>query len=445
MTEEKRVTTYLHEERLPYPFCPGCGHGIIMDSLNAALVELQLDQRQVVIVVDIGCVALCREYWDTNWVLGLHGRSLTYATGIKLANPELEVIVLIGDGGVGIGGHHLINAARRNIGVTTLVFNNLNFGMTGGEHSITTPQASVTATTAYGHLERPLDVCATAAVSGASFVARATTSDAGLIELIAQAIRNDGFSLIDIWEFCTSYYVPYNRFGRKQMNQTLEALNFPTGIVHQEMRPEYSQAYRTAVAGSLDEPVRKASPITPKYQHDMRSRQNIVVAGAAGQKIRSAAGLFSQGAVLSGLWASQRSEYPVTVKSGFSVSEIILSPEPILFSGVPKPDLMVVLFSEGLTRVQSSLDKLTAQDTLIISADLLRVETPARTVVLDFERAGDWSHKKSYWAIMALAEVLRIEQLYPLDALKEVIVNQERYAEQNLVAVEASEAIGVDL
>lgn len=442
MTEEKRVTTYLHEEMLPYPFCPGCGHGTIMDSLNAALVQLQLDQRQVVVVVDIGCVALCREYWDTNWVLGLHGRSLTYATGIKLANPELEVIVLIGDGGVGIGGHHLINAARRNIGVTTLVFNNLNFGMTGGEHSITTPQASVTATTAYGHLERPLDVCATAAVSGASYVARATTLDDNLTELIARAIRNEGFSLIDIWEFCTSYYVPYNRFGRKQMTRTLEALNFPTGIIHQETRPEYSQAYRAAVAGSFDAPTRKMRPIALKYQHAMSSRLNFIVAGAAGQKVRSAAGLFSQGAVLSGLWASQRSEYPVAVKSGYSVSEIILSPEQILFTGVPKPDLMVVLFPEGLNRVQSSLDKLTAQDALYISADLLPVRTPARTVVLDFERAGGWSRKKSHWAIMALAEVLRGERLYPLDALKEAIASQDQYAQQNLAAVEQSEVIG---
>src|SRR5512136_670324 len=135
---------------VPYPFCPGCGHGLILDQLNAALVKLQLDPRRTVIVSDIGCVGLADPCFITNTFHGLHGRSVAYASGIKLANPELAVIVLIGDGGCGIGGTHLVNAARRNIGVTTLVFNNLNFGMTGGEHSVTTPQGSLTATTRLG-------------------------------------------------------------------------------------------------------------------------------------------------------------------------------------------------------------------------------------------------------------------------------------------------------
>ena len=130
---------YIDEARLPYFFCPGCGHGRIIDALNAALIKLELDPREIVIVTDIGCVGLSDKYFVTNTLHGLHGRSLTYATGVKLANPDLKVIVLIGDGGCGIGGHHLLNAARRNIGVTTLVFNNLNYGMTGGEHSVSTP------------------------------------------------------------------------------------------------------------------------------------------------------------------------------------------------------------------------------------------------------------------------------------------------------------------
>ena len=124
---------------LPYPFCPGCGHSLILNSLNKALIQLQVDPEDIVIVSDIGCVGLSDKYFITNTFHGLHGRSVTYATGIKLANPELKVIVAMGDGGCGIGGHHLINAARRNIGVTVLVFNNFNYGMTGGEHSATTP------------------------------------------------------------------------------------------------------------------------------------------------------------------------------------------------------------------------------------------------------------------------------------------------------------------
>ncbi len=140
---DQPMTTYLDETLLPYFFCPGCGHGMITNHLNAALVKLQLDPHKVVIVTDIGCSGLADKYFTTNAFHGLHGRSVTYATGIKLANPELKVIVLMGDGGCGIGGHHLINAARRNIGVTVVVFNNFNYGMTGGEHSVTTPAGRI--------------------------------------------------------------------------------------------------------------------------------------------------------------------------------------------------------------------------------------------------------------------------------------------------------------
>jgi 2-oxoglutarate ferredoxin oxidoreductase subunit beta len=435
------VESYLHEEMKPYPFCPGCGHGVIMDALNAALVALQLDPRQIVVVVDIGCVALTREYWDTNWFLGLHGRSVTYATGIKLANPSLTVIVLIGDGGIGIGGHHLLNAARRNVGLTVVVFNNLNFGMTGGEHSVTTPQAAITATTAYGHLERPLDVCAMMVVSGAGFVARTTAFDANLGDMLTKAVQNEGFSLVDVWEPCTSYFVPNNRFGRKQMDATLADLGFPTGILHQESRPEYSRAYRQALAGEVGRPISAAPAFVPKYSHQVKSRLSCVVAGAAGRKIISAATLFSEGAMLCGLWVSQRSDYPVAVKSGYSVSEVTLSPEEIMCPGGSKPDRMAVLFPEGLTRAQPAIDKLAAEDILYLSADLPPVQTRARRVILDFNRAGPWRNRKAYWAVMALAHILRHEGLFPVAALEEAAATHRDSAEENLAAIKASERL----
>ena len=157
---------------LPYPFCPGCGHSGILDALNAALVRRGTDPAKVVIVSDIGCSGLSDQYFATSAFHGLHGRSITYATGIKLARPDLDVVVAMGDGGTGIGGAHLLNAARRNIGITVLLFNNFNFGMTGGQHSTTTPTGAFTSTTSSGNLERPLDVCATVAVNGAGYVWR---------------------------------------------------------------------------------------------------------------------------------------------------------------------------------------------------------------------------------------------------------------------------------
>ena len=169
------------------------------------------------IVTDIGCQGLGDQYFTTNAFHGLHGRSIAYATGIKLADPDLKVIVMMGDGGTGIGGAHLLNAARRNIGLTVLVFNNFNFGMTGGEHSVTTPPGGVTATTRGGNLERPLDICATVAVNGAGFVWRGTAFDRDLPDVIAEAVRSECFALLDIWELCTAYYVPNNEFTRKAL------------------------------------------------------------------------------------------------------------------------------------------------------------------------------------------------------------------------------------
>ena len=323
------VMTYLDETLLPYFFCPGCGHSLITDHLNATLVKLQLDPHKVVIVTDIGCSGLADKYFTTNAFHGLHGRSVTYATGIKMATPKLKVIVLMGDGGCGIGGHHLINAARRNIGLTVVVFNNFNYGMTGGEHSVTTPPGGLTSSTPFGQLEHPMDICQTVAVNGASFVARTTSFDKGLPDLLVAAIQNEGFSLVDIWELCTAYYVPNNRFSKSLLENTLTSLNFPTGIIHQSTRPEYSQAYRQSVAEEAGKKPMPALPIQPRYKSDLDRRLGIVIAGAAGKKVNSAATLLCRGALLSGLWATQRNDYPVTVKSGHSVSEVILSSQEI--------------------------------------------------------------------------------------------------------------------
>jgi len=434
------ITTYLDEEMLPYTFCPGCGHGTIVDQLNAALVELQIERRKVVIVTDIGCAGLSDRFFEVNALHGLHGRSLTYATGIKLANPDLKVIVLIGDGGCGIGGNHLINAARRNIGVTALVFNNLNYGMTGGEHSVTTPPGAITATTRYGNLERPMDICATAAVNGASFVARTTSFDKNLANLIVQAIKNEGFSLIDVWELCAAYFAPTNRFNKRLLEETLVSLGFATGVLHLDERPEYAQAYRAATASQLDQLPLRGQPLEARFDHHLKSQMSFVIAGAAGQKIGTAATAFARGALLSGLWATQRDDYPVTVRSGHSLSEVILSPQEVRYLGVPRPDVVVALFEEGLKKVASRLEQLTEQQRLYINAELLPVKTSARVIPLNLRGKG----LKKHWSLMAIAAVVRHEDVYPLQAFRQAVALNKAFAEENLAAVEAADGVITD-
>lgn len=434
------MSTYLDESRLPYPFCPGCGHGLILNHLNAALSRLALDPRRVVIVTDIGCQGLSDKFFATNALHGLHGRSVTYASGIKLVNPDLKVIVLIGDGGCGIGGHHLLNAARRNIGVTVLVFNNLNYGMTGGEHSVTTPTGAVTATTPYGNLERPLDICATVAANGATFVARTTAFDKSLPDLIAEAVQNEGFSLIDIWELCTAHFVPNNRFSRKALEETMARLDFPSGVLHREERPEYSRAYRQATASWRGQEPFPPQVLTPRYAAALDEPRTIVLAGAAGKRIGTAATALARGAVLSGLWATQRGDYPVTVRSGYSISEVILSPQEIRYTGITKPDIMLILFPEGLARVRATVETLDERSTLYVNTALLPLDvtTRARIVPLAFKDTGQ---KKERWAMMAVAAMLQDTALYPPEAFREAVAMRKKSAEADLAALDAAPGV----
>ncbi len=417
------LSTYRNERR--YPFCPGCGHGLILNQLNLALSELGLDPARVVIVSDIGCQGLGDQYFITHAFHGLHGRSIAYATGIKLADPDLKVIVLIGDGGTGIGGAHLLNAARRNIGLTVLVFNNFNFGMTGGEHSVTTPPGAITATTRAGNLERPLDLCATVAANGAGFAWRGTAFDRDLANVIAEAMRSETFALLDIWELCTAYYVPNNEFSRKMLETTREALGMPIGVVHRGERPEYARtlheasALRGPAGGAREMPLRPRSlPVLFTSSLDREFR--LVIAGSAGGKIRSTARMIGEAAILSGLWAAQQDDYPVTVQTGHSISELIFSPREILFTGVIRPDALVLLSEEGRRAGDRYLRALTSESWLFVTPEFAGLETAARKVVFDFERAGVKGGKKNLGLLMAGAALRRLN-LFPIEACEAAI------------------------
>jgi pyruvate/2-oxoacid:ferredoxin oxidoreductase beta subunit/Pyruvate/2-oxoacid:ferredoxin oxidoreductase gamma subunit len=409
-----------YRNETPYPFCPGCGHGPILDRLNEALVDLALDPRQVVLVSDIGCSGLSDQYFATSAFHGLHGRSITYASGIKLARPELTVIVIMGDGGTGIGGTHLLSAARRNIGISVLVFNNFNFGMTGGQHSTTTPAGAITATTPGGNLERPLDLCATVGANGAGFVYRGTSFDSDLAARIAEGIRHQGFSLLDIWEPCTAYYVPSNRLSRKALYQTLERLGFESGIVKRRDAPEYCAAYRDAARGEHGKPAIAPRPIAAQYGSTLARRYRLVVAGAAGARVGTAVGLAARAAIASGLWAAQRNDYPVTVRTGYSVSELIVSPDEIHYPGISKPDALLILSPEGRKVAARYLREMDARDRVFTLPELGDVDTRAPVAVIDPGLAPT-RLKKTDVALAAVAGLAARLGLFPPEALDAAI------------------------
>jgi 2-oxoglutarate ferredoxin oxidoreductase subunit beta len=422
----------------PYPFCPGCGHSAILDALNHGLVRRGADPASVVIVSDIGCSGLSDEYFATSAFHGLHGRSITYASGIKLARPELDVVVIMGDGGAGIGGAHLISAARRNIGITLLVMNNLNFGMTGGQHSVTTPVGSITASTPLGNLERPLDICATAAVNGAGHVWRGTSFDDDLGDRIADAMDFAGFSLLDIWELCTAYFVRRNQFSRRDIVSTLGELGFATGIIENRPGiPEFAAAHRAAAAASPPPPPPQG--VTPVFEASLDRPFTLVLAGAAGGRVRTAARLLATSAILSGLFAAQTDDYPVTVRSGHSVTTLTLSPEPVVLAGAPEPDAILLLSPEGAAKVTPALKRLDASALVLTLPELLAVPTPAKVITLEPPQEPRLS--KANRALAGAAAALELLSPFPTEALV-AAAGQGAFAQQQLEVVAAGTAMG---
>lgn len=205
---------YLKTEKFPLFWCPGCGNGVVLGAIARAFAELDLTRENTVVVTGIGCWGKADDYVTTNSFHGTHGRALAFGTGIKLANPQLDVVVLMGDGdGVTIGGNHFIHAARRNVDVTAIVVNNLNYGMTGGQYSATTPETRITSTSRLGHIEQGFDICKLAEAAGAPFVARATPfNPVQMKNLIRDGMRKKGFSMIEVIAPCPTHYVKNNGF-----------------------------------------------------------------------------------------------------------------------------------------------------------------------------------------------------------------------------------------
>lgn len=427
----------------PYPFCPGCGHSVILDRLTEALQALGRDPRQVVLVSDIGCSGLSDQYFDTQAFHGLHGRSLTYATGIKLARPELTVIVIMGDGGTGIGGAHLLAAARRNLDLTVLVFNNFNFGMTGGQHSGTTPAGALTSTTPLGHLERPLDLCATTAASGATWVCRATSFDADLAVRIGEAVAHPGFSLLDIWEPCTAYFAPHNRLNKKATTELIARLGFAHGVVHRGTAREYGAAYREAsgarTAAGVREDGVQPRPIEPGFRSALVRRFHLVLAGAAGGRVGSAARLLSRAAIFSNLFAAERTDYPVTVRTGHSLAEVVLSPDPIDDAGITGADALLVLAPEGRAQALAYLPALAEGAHVFVVPGVEPFEKMAVTELIDPGSVPVRVAKPALATAVAAAVALRLD-LVPPAALRAAAAS-ESDSETLASVLDAAEAL----
>ena len=259
------VKDYIRERFFPHMWCPGCGHGTVLNGLLRAVETLGMSKNEIVMVSGIGCSSRISGYVDFHTLHTLHGRALAFATGVKMSRPELNLIVPMGDGdALAIGGNHFIHACRRNIDMTAIVMNNRIYGMTGGQYSPLSGYGTSASTAPYGNIDHDFDVARLATAAGATFVARSTTYHVQqMADIIRKAILHEGFSVVEILSQCPTYFGRKNRMGTasdmlrifkdsttpigskaKQANPDL----IERGIFVEKELPEYCDEYEKVMA-----------------------------------------------------------------------------------------------------------------------------------------------------------------------------------------------------
>ncbi len=274
----KLIHKYLrHDKKFPHVWCPGCGNGIVLGALIRAIDSLGLSKDDIVLASGIGCSGRMPVYVDFNTLHTTHGRTLTFATGIKLVKPHLKVIAIMGDGdSTAIGGNHFIHAARRNLDLTAVIINNMIYGMTGGQHSPTTPYGAFTTTSSFGHIEHDFSISELAACAGASFVARGTVYHVeSLDKLIRKAIEKVGFSVVEVISNCHIQYGKRNKMKdpvtmmkwlkehavpvEKALQMSKEDMEgkFTIGVLQDVEKPVYTEEYEKIRKQALSSKKRK--------------------------------------------------------------------------------------------------------------------------------------------------------------------------------------------
>jgi pyruvate/2-oxoacid:ferredoxin oxidoreductase beta subunit/Pyruvate/2-oxoacid:ferredoxin oxidoreductase gamma subunit len=334
------------------PYCKGCGHGVVLRALEKALDSLGLAPRDICIVTDIGCVGLADELFEgPHTVHTTHGRSAAFASGISLADAvlgpgRLKTVVLMGDGGATIGISHLIHGAALNPDVTVIVHDNFLFGMTGGQHSAFSPTGFVTATTRDGNAVPPLDLAGLMKAAGAPFVARKVAGDRDLAETIARAVAVPGFAVVEVLELCTAYGVRWNALTGAALREKAEAEGWELGVLRDDTRLGFAQSWKERRAAAA--PAATPAATEASYRAALDREVGIVLAGSAGEHVQTAASLLARAALKCGLRATQKNDNPVTQGTGFSLSEIVLSPDPIEYTGIEKPFALLAASADGV-------------------------------------------------------------------------------------------------
>jgi 2-oxoglutarate ferredoxin oxidoreductase subunit beta len=407
----------LRGERLPHIWCQGCGLGTALTSFISSLKWLEKrqgwDLDKVAVVSGIGCTGRIAGYVRLDSFHTTHGRAIPFATGLKIANPELKVIVISGDGDIaGIGGNHFIHAARRNLGITVICVNNFNYGMTGGQVGPTTPHEARAVTAQYGNYEYPFNLPYLAAASGASFVARWTVLHARQLDwTLRKALQRPGFSFVEIIAPCSTAYSRWNPDGKGldpenlrrrglevlkhyqnvgrtehgmhpkdadvRVNGRGEVVEIIEGEFLNEEKPDYEEAMaqRVELAERYWQAERKVLDDRPEVAVKTKAvpRTEIQLGGFGGQGIMSAGKIIGMAAaVYNKLEACFTQSYGPEARGGAAGSQVVISSKPIHHPHLTQPTSMIIM-SQGA--YEKYIGDLAPNGILLIDQEL--VELPA--------------------------------------------------------------------
>ncbi len=405
------------------PFCKGCGHANISQNTEKALQQIGLKLLDVILVTDIGCHGIIDKAFDTHTVHGLHGRSVALASGVSagLNNPDKKVIVYIGDGGATIGMQHLLDAAHNGYNMTVVVHNNMLYGMTGGQPSGFTPEGFKTPTLPQGATHKGYDICGLVTAAGASYASR-ITGIGDISGQLAEAFSRKGFSLVEVMEICPSYGVKSNP-GMK-----LKSLIEEAGIEIKVYTDKEQVAYQTNERENLPSLFNAQLEIEKEFSHNLDKPVRLFLSGTAGEGAQSAAEIFIKAGMRCGLHVTKKGSYPVTVGVGFSASNLILSPEPILYTGAPSPDVILVTSEEGLKFAKKLIEKVSEKSLLIIDSTLEIPDTRAKVISHHFREHFGGRNA----SIVTLYEYLRQTGIIPMDALHKQFLSSKMGTNEKL-------------
>lgn len=367
-----------------FPYCRGCGHHLIARNTVRALESLGRDPHDVVLVTDIGCHGIVDRNFATHTVHGLHGRSVALGSGIAMGLPEgKEVVVFIGDGGATIGLQHLLEGARLNVDLTVVVHNNMLYGMTGGQPSGLTPCGFRTVITREGSPYPHHNLAQLVHDAGAPY-ARRLLGLGDFSEELQEAFEVEGFALVEVLELCPSYGLKMNPDLR--LREMADGVGYEAGVWRGEERPVLRPRLEDGCPSLLSGDQIRRTEV--RYSAALEGRLSLVLGGSAGEGAQRAAELFARAAMASGLHATKKGSYPVTVGVGFSTAEVIVSRRPILYHGIPGCDVVIITSEDGLEHNRERIEAM-SEGIVWLDRSLRVPETSAEVRVRDFrDRAG---------------------------------------------------------